>query len=77
VPWAELGRRSLLVILTALSVLALVGGAAAGPTDLEQISPLIWVVLAISVGAALVTYAFMAYAVYKFRDPATKGRRYG
>jgi heme/copper-type cytochrome/quinol oxidase subunit 2 len=50
---------------------------AAGPTDLQQISPLVWVILAISVGGAIITFAFLAYAVWKFRDPTVKGRRYG
>ena len=50
---------------------------AAGQTDLQQISPLVWVILAISVGGAIITFAFLAYAVWKFRDPATRGRRYG
>lgn len=50
---------------------------AAGQTDLQQISPLVWVILAISVGGAIITFAFLAYAVWKFRDPTVKGRRYG
>jgi NhaP-type Na+/H+ or K+/H+ antiporter len=50
---------------------------AAGQTDLQEISPLVWVILAISVGGAIITFAFLAYAVWKFRDPTTKGRRYG
>ncbi len=50
---------------------------AAGETDLQEISPLVWVMLAISVGGAIITFAFLAYAVWKFRDPSTKGRRYG
>lgn len=50
---------------------------AAGETDLQEITPLVWVILAISVGGAIITFAFLAYAVWKFRDPATKGRRYG
>jgi NhaP-type Na+/H+ or K+/H+ antiporter len=50
---------------------------AAGQTDLQEIEPLVWVILAISVGGAIITFAFMAYAFWKFRDPTTKGRRYG
>jgi NhaP-type Na+/H+ or K+/H+ antiporter len=50
---------------------------AAGQTDLQEITPLVWVILAISVGGAIITFAFLAYAVWKFRDPATRGRRYG
>ena len=50
---------------------------ATGQTDLQQISPLVWVMLAISVGGAIITFAFLTYALWKFRDPTTKGRRYG
>jgi NhaP-type Na+/H+ or K+/H+ antiporter len=50
---------------------------AAGQTDLQEIEPLVWVILAISVGGAIITFAFLAYAVWRFRDPTTKGRRYG
>jgi heme/copper-type cytochrome/quinol oxidase subunit 2 len=50
---------------------------AAGQTDLQQITPLVWVILAIAVGGAIITFAFLTYAIWKFRDPATKGRRYG
>jgi heme/copper-type cytochrome/quinol oxidase subunit 2 len=50
---------------------------AAGQSDLQEISPLVWIILAIAVGGAIITFAFLAYAVWKFRDPATKGRRYG
>ena len=50
---------------------------ASGTTDLQQISPVVWVMLAISVGGALITFAILAYAIWKYRDPATRGRRYG
>ncbi|MGI0054693.1 MAG: hypothetical protein ACREB9_02405 [Thermoplasmata archaeon] len=51
--------------------------AAPGATDLAQESPIIWVITGISVGGAVITYAFLVYAIYRFRDPKTKGRRYG
>ncbi len=50
---------------------------AGGETDLQQISPLVWVILAISVAGASITFSFLVYALWKFRDPTTKGRRYG
>lgn len=50
---------------------------AGGETDLQQISPLVWVMLAISVAGASITFSFLVYALWKFRDPTTKGRRYG
>ena len=46
-------------------------------TDLQLTTPLLWVLLALSVAGALVTYAFLVYAVWKFRDPKTRGRRHG
>jgi len=50
---------------------------AAGATVLQEITPLVWVILAISVAGSILTFAVLAYALWKFRDPATKGRRYG
>ncbi|MCI4322024.1 MAG: hypothetical protein L3K05_06955 [Thermoplasmata archaeon] len=50
---------------------------AAGSTDLQQTSPLVWVMVAVSVAGALITYAFLAYAIWRYRDPHTRGRRYG
>ncbi|MCI4325492.1 MAG: hypothetical protein L3K00_06400 [Thermoplasmata archaeon] len=53
------------------------GFAAANPTNLQETTPLLWVMMAISVAGAIVTYAFLAYAIWRYRDPHTKGRRYG
>ena len=64
-------------MLSALPLLLLTGSAAAGPTDLQQTEPLVWVLTGISVAGAVIVYAFLAYALWKFRDPHTKGRKYG
>jgi hypothetical protein len=48
-----------------------------GLTNLQQDEPLIYVMIVISVIGAAITWAFLAYAIWKYRDPATKGRRYG
>lgn len=48
-----------------------------GVSDLEKISPLVWVMVAISAGGAIITYAFLVYAAWRFRDPATRRRNYG
>jgi hypothetical protein len=48
-----------------------------GATNLQETNALLWVILGISIAGALVTYLFLAYALWRFRDPATKGRRYG
>ncbi|MGI0068337.1 MAG: hypothetical protein ACREB9_08025 [Thermoplasmata archaeon] len=46
-------------------------------TNLSMQSEIIWVVTGIATGGAIITFAFLAYSLIKFRDPATKGRRYG
>jgi hypothetical protein len=50
---------------------------ATGESNLQLTNPLIWVMIAISAAGAIVTFAFLVYAMVKFRDPATRGRRYG
>jgi heme/copper-type cytochrome/quinol oxidase subunit 2 len=60
--------------------LAFAGAAVAlvpASTNLELTTPLLWTMLAISVAGAIVTFAFLVYAVWKFRDPAARRRRYG
>jgi len=49
----------------------------ASQTPIQEISPLVWVMVAISAAGAFITYAIMAYAVWRFRDPSTKRRNYG
>jgi hypothetical protein len=56
--------------------LAVVPGVPAD-TDLAQTMPLVWLMLIISVIGAAITWSFLAYAIWKYRDPATRGRRYG
>jgi len=50
---------------------------ASGQTDLQQTNALVWVMIAISAGGAIITFAFLAYSLWKFRDPKVKDRRYG
>ena len=52
-------------------------GAPAGETDLQQTMPLVYLMLVLSIIGAALTWSFLVYALWKFRDPATKGRRYG
>ena len=47
------------------------------PSNLAQTNALVWVMIAISSAGAIVTFAFLVYAIWKFRDPKVKGRRYG
>jgi heme/copper-type cytochrome/quinol oxidase subunit 2 len=52
-------------------------GRTATTSDLQQISPLVWIMVAISAGGAIITYAFLVYAVWRYRDPSTRRRNYG
>lgn len=49
----------------------------AGSSDLAQVQPLLWTMIAISAAGSIVTFAVLVYALAKFRDPATRRRRYG
>jgi amino acid transporter len=69
--------RALLGLGAAGTFAQLVGVAAAQPTNLQETNPILWVMMAISVAGAIVTYAFLAYAIWRYRDPHTRGRRYG
>ncbi len=66
--WAALGG---------LGVTGIAGLAAADPTNLQQTGPILWTIIGISVVGAAITFTFLVYAILKFRDPRTKGRRYG
>jgi heme/copper-type cytochrome/quinol oxidase subunit 2 len=50
---------------------------ASGSTNLAQTNGLVWAMVAISVAGSIVTFAFLVYALWKFRDPKVKHRRYG
>jgi hypothetical protein len=71
--------RACLVLALSTGFLAIVGNAMAGqtPTTLQDTNTLIWVIVAISVVGASLTRGVMTYALWRFRDPNTKGRRYG
>jgi heme/copper-type cytochrome/quinol oxidase subunit 2 len=69
--------RGALAVALATVALALPGLAAAGSTDAQQTAPLIWVMLALSIAGAVIVFAVLVWALVRFRDPRTKGRRYG
>lgn len=48
-----------------------------GETNLQMTNDLVWVMTGIAVGGAIITFAFLAYAIIKFRDPKMKGHRHG
>lgn len=50
---------------------------AAGQTDLQQTNAVVWVMIAASAVGAIITFAFLVYALWKYRDPKVKNRRYG
>lgn len=57
---------------------ALLGGVAwAGETNLQETMPLVWVMLVLSVIGAVVTFGALVWTLWKHRDPAVRGRRYG
>ena len=49
----------------------------ASQTNYQETMPLVWAILIISVVGAALTFGFLLYAIVRFRDPATRGRRYG
>lgn len=57
--------------------LAAVAPLAGSESNLQLTSPLVWAMVAIGAAGAIVTFAFLVYAIVKFRDPAARGRRYG
>jgi hypothetical protein len=71
------GPAGALAAVAARSVVGAVGSLRATESNLQLTSPLVWVMVGISAAGAIVTFAFLVYAVVKFRDPATRGRRYG
>ncbi len=48
-----------------------------GQTNLQQTNALVWVMVALSAVGAIITFAFLIYALWKYRDPKVKNRRYG
>jgi hypothetical protein len=65
------------IVPSAGIALAAISGSTSSQTILQQVTPLIWVILAISAGGAIITYAFLVYAVWKFKDKSTRKRNYG
>jgi hypothetical protein len=58
-------------------ILAGTAAASSGQTNLQETAPLVWVLVAIGMGGAFITFAILVYALWRFRDPETRGRRYG
>jgi heme/copper-type cytochrome/quinol oxidase subunit 2 len=60
-----------------LAIVGLQPLRASGETDLQQTNAVVWVMIAISAVGAIITFAFLVYALWKYRDPKVKNRRYG
>ena len=50
---------------------------ASGETNLQETNALVWVMVAMSAAGAIITFSFLVYSLWKFRDPKVRGRRYG
>ena len=74
---AALSRPRELVRAFPPASLSFVGLLGSGPSNLDQTNGLIWVMIAIGAAGAFVTFAFLVYALWKFRDPKVRRRRYG
>ncbi|HTT35191.1 MAG TPA: hypothetical protein VMH78_04920 [Thermoplasmata archaeon] len=57
--------------------LAPLGVSIAAATNLQETMPLVWAMTVLSVIGAALTFGILAWALWKFRDPATRGRKYG
>ena len=53
------------------------GLAAGGETNLQLTEPLLWLMIGISTAGALVTFSFLVYTLWKFRDPSMRWKRHG
>ncbi len=60
-----------------VTAIALGAAAFAAQTPIEQTMPLVWVITGIAAGGAVITFAFLFYSIWRYRDPATRRRRYG
>ncbi|MGB6500568.1 MAG: hypothetical protein WBG19_04095 [Thermoplasmata archaeon] len=60
-----------------VAALALLAPSVAGETNLQLTQPLLWALIAISSAGAIVTFSFLVYALWRFRDPTARRRRYG
>ena len=57
--------------------LAGVAPMVSGVSNLDETNDLIWVMIAIGAAGATVTFSFLVYALWRFRDPKVKNRLYG
>jgi hypothetical protein len=51
--------------------------ALAGATNLQMTMPVVWALVILSAIGAAFTFGALVWTLWKYRDPATRGRRYG
>jgi len=66
-----------LLALLSTTVTSLSSRWASGETNLQETNALVWVMVALSAAGAIITFSFLVYSLWKFRDPKVKNRRYG
>lgn len=73
------GRPSTGELGAPLAALALAAAAPVlrGSSNLAETNGLIWVMIGVGTAGSIVTFAFLVYSIWRFRDPKVKGRRYG
>ena len=71
------GPRALVLSSTGSLAFAVPRLLASGQTDLQQTNALVWTMVAMAAVGAIITFAFLVYSLWKFRDPKVKNRRYG
>lgn len=64
-------------VARAAGTVALAGAAFSAETNLQLTMPLVWVMLIMSLIGAAVTFGALIWTLWKYRDPAARGRRYG
>jgi len=50
---------------------------ASAESNLQETNALLWVIIGIATAGSIVTFAFLVYTLWKFRDPNMRDRRYG
>ena len=48
-----------------------------GETNLQMTNGILWVMTGLAVGGSIITFAFLVYAIVRFRDRKMKGHRHG
>ena len=74
-PFRRFAERTVLAFRSGIPVAA--AGFLLGSSNVQKTNDLVWTMIAIGVAGSIVTFSFLVYAIWRFRDPKAKGRRYG